>query len=239
MTLAIFDLDNTLIAGDSDYLWGQFLVDQGIVDRNAYEAANARFYEDYKEGHLDIAEFLAFALQPLSWHSPERLHRWRAAFIRDKIEPILLPAARTLIERHRAAGDTLMIITATNRFVTAPIASLFGIEHLIATTPEFRDGHYTGRFEGTPCFQSGKVTRLNEWLDEHQGTLDGSWFYSDSHNDLPLLEKVSHPVAVDPDPILQRHAAEHHWPVISLREAACPSHHLDRVANHPRGFAFK
>lgn len=239
MTLAIFDLDNTLIAGDSDYLWGQFLVDQGLVDRDAYEAANARFYEDYKAGHLDIAEFLAFALQPLAAHDPESLYRWRAAFIRDKIEPILLPAARTLIARHQAAGDTLMIITATNRFVTAPIAALYGIGHLIATTPEFRDGRYTGRFEGTPCFQSGKVTRLNEWLDAHQGALDGSWFYSDSHNDLPLLEKVSHPVAVDPDPILQRHAAANRWPVISLREAACPDDHLDRVANRPRGFAFK
>lgn len=239
MTLAIFDLDNTLIAGDSDYLWGQFLVEQGIVDREAYEAANARFYQDYKEGCLDITEFLAFALKPLSLHTPEQLHQWRAAFISDKIEPILLPAARTLIERHQSAGDTLMIITATNRFVTEPIAALYGIGYLIATSPEFRDGRYTGCFEGTPCFQSGKVTRLNEWLDQHQATLDGSWFYSDSHNDLPLLEKVSHPVAVDPDPILERHAAENRWPVISLRTDECPDHHLIRVANQPRGFPFK
>lgn len=239
MTLAIFDLDNTLIAGDSDYLWGQFLVDQGIVDRDAYEAANSRFYEDYQRGHLDIAEFLAFALKPLSAHEPEQLFKWRTAFIRDKIEPILLPAARSLIDRHRAAGDTLMIITATNRFVTEPIAGLYGIAHLIATTPEFRDGRYTGRFEGIPCFQSGKVTRLHAWLDEHQVTLDDSWFYSDSHNDLPLLKIVSHPVAVDPDVLLHRYAMESRWPVISLRDHECPDHHLDRVIHRPQVLAFK
>ncbi len=239
MTLAIFDLDNTLIAGDSDYLWGQFLVDQGIVDRDVYETANARFFEDYKQGHLDIAEFLAFALKPLSAHEPEQLYRWRAAFIREKIEPILLPAARTLINRHQSAGDTLMIITATNRFVTEPIAELYGIVHLIATTPEFRDGRYTGRFEGTPCFQYGKVTRLNEWLDEHKVSLHGSWFYSDSHNDMPLLEKVSHPVAVDPDWILHRHAMKSRWPVISLRGDECPYHHLNRVTDRPQSIGFK
>lgn len=239
MALAIFDLDNTLIAGDSDYLWGQFLVDQGIVDRDVYEAANSRFYEDYQRGHLDIAEFLAFALKPLSAHEPEQLFKWRATFIRNEIEPILLPAARSLIDRHRAAGDTLMIITATNRFVTEPIAGLYGIVHLIATTPEFRDGRYTGLFEGIPCFQSGKVRRLHEWLDEHSGTLDDSWFYSDSHNDLPLLNIVSHPVAVDPDAILQRHATESRWPVISLREGEFPGHHLASVTHRHRALAFK
>jgi HAD superfamily hydrolase (TIGR01490 family) len=239
MALAIFDLDNTLIAGDSDYLWGQFLVDQGIVDRDVYEAANAHFYEEYKQGRLDIAEFLAFALQPLAAHEPEQLRAWRAAFVRDKIQPLLLPAARSLIDQHRAAGDTLMIITATNRFVTEPIAALYGIEELIATTPELREGRYTGRYEGTPCFQSGKVTRLREWLDRHDQDLAGSWFYSDSHNDLPLLESVSHPVAVDPDEILDRHARQHGWTVLTLREGACPDQHLERVAQRPQPFRIK
>lgn len=229
MTLAIFDLDNTLIAGDSDYLWGQYLVDQGIVDRDEYEAANARFYEEYKQGQLDIREFLDFALQPLARHEPGQLHEWRADFIRERIEPILLPAAHRLIEEHRTIGDTLMIITATNRFVTEPIARLYGIEHLIATTPEFMDGRYTGHYEGIPCFQQGKVTRLNEWLEQQERSLDGSWFYSDSHNDLPLLNRVSHPVAVDPDETLMQHATLQGWPVLSLRDTDCPDHHLEQV----------
>lgn len=239
MALAIFDLDNTLIAGDSDYLWGQFLVDQGIVDRDEYETANARFYEDYKQGQLDIDAFLAFALKPLSAHAPERLRDWRAAFVRERIEPILLPAARKLIEQHRAAGDTLLIVTATNRFVTEPIAALYGIEHLIATTPEYRDGRYTGRYEGAACFQAGKVVRLHEWLDREGRQLDDSWFYSDSHNDLPLLEAVRHPVAVDPDEVLDRHARQRGWPVISLRSDACPDHHLERVGQTARTFRIK
>jgi len=229
VTLAIFDLDNTLIAGDSDYLWGQYLVDQGIVNRDEYEAANARFYEDYKQGQLDIREFLNFALQPLAQHDPEQLYAWRADFVREKIEPILLPAARRLIEEHRSIGDTLMIITATNRFVTEPIARLYGIEHLIATTPEFKEGRYTGHYEGTPCFQEGKVTRLDEWLNQHECSLEGSWFYSDSHNDLPLLGRVRHPVAVDPDDILRQHATQESWPVLSLRNGTCPDLHLEHV----------
>lgn len=217
VSLAIFDLDNTLLAGDSDYLWGQFLVERGIVDGDAYEQANERFYEQYRQGCLDIAEFLRFALKPLADNEPERLYAWREEFIAEKILPILLPAARAVIERHRQAGDLPIVITATNRFVTEPIARLYGIEHLIATTPEFRDGRYTGRFEGTPCFQEGKVTRLDEWLARHGQDLDGSWFYSDSHNDLPLLAKVGNPVAVDPDETLLNVAQEKGWPVISLR----------------------
>lgn len=229
MTLAIFDLDNTLIAGDTDYLWGQYLVDQGIVNRDEYETANARFYEDYKQGQLDIREFLNFALQPLAQHDPEQLFAWRSEFVRTKIEPILLPAARRLIEEHRSIGDTLMIITATNRFVTEPIAGLYGIEHLIATTPEFKDGRYTGQYEGIPCFQEGKVTRLDEWLNQHERSLEGSWFYSDSHNDLPLLGRVRHPVAVDPDDILRQHATQEGWPVLSLRDGTCTDLHLEHV----------
>ncbi len=217
MSLVLFDLDNTLLAGDSDYLWGEFLVEKGIVDGDAYRQANERFYGQYREGCLDIAEFLYFALRPLAEHPPEKLYAWREDFIEEKIKPILLDAARELIERHRQAGDLPVVITATNRFVTEPIARLYGIEHLIATTPEFRDGRYTGRFEGTPCFQEGKVKRLYEWMAVNDHGLAASWFYSDSHNDLPLLVKVSNPVAVDPDETLLDVAQEKGWPVISLR----------------------
>jgi len=216
MNLAIFDLDNTLIAGDSDYLWGEFLVEQGVVEP-AYFAENDRFYQEYKAGRLDIGEFLRFALKPLSEHALEVLQAWREQFIAEKIRPILLPAAQDLIERHRAGGDLPLVITATNRFVTEPIVGLYGIEHLIATLPELADGRYTGDFVGEPCFREGKVKRLEAWLQEHQCGLEGSWFYSDSHNDIPLLSVVSNPVAVDPDETLAAYAQEQGWPVISLR----------------------
>ena len=217
MSLAIFDLDNTLIADDSDYLWGQFLVDQGIVDKDRYERANIKFYEEYKQGNLDIVEFLRFSLQPLSQHEPEQLYRWREQFILDIITPILLKPAQQLIAKHRERGDTLMVITATNRFVTAPIVALYGIEHLLATTPEMIDGRYTGEFTDVPCFQAGKVKLLEAWLKTSSETLEDSWFYSDSHNDLPLLKKVTHPVVVDSDDILKEYAKSQGWPQISLR----------------------
>jgi len=217
VSLAIFDLDNTLLAGDSDYLWGQFLVDQGIVDRDFYEQANARFYQQYREGNLDIAQFLQFALKPLADNEPAALYAWRERFIEEKIKPILLPAAYELIEKHRKAGDILIVITATNQFVTEPIVRFYGIEHLIATLPEFRDGRYTGQFVGAPCFREGKVERLNSWLSANDHSLEDSWFYSDSHNDLPLLARVANPVAVDPDQTLAGIAQEKGWPIISLR----------------------
>jgi HAD superfamily hydrolase (TIGR01490 family) len=217
VSLAIFDLDNTLLAGDSDYLWGQFLVDQGIVDRDFYEQTNARFYQQYREGNLDIAQFLQFALKPLADNEPAALYAWRERFIEEKIEPILLPAAYELIEKHRKAGDILIVITATNQFVTEPIVRFYGIEHLIATLPEFRDGRYTGQFVGAPCFREGKVERLNSWLSANDHSLEDSWFYSDSHNDLPLLARVANPVAVDPDQTLAGIAQEKGWPIISLR----------------------
>ncbi len=217
MALALFDLDNTLLGGDSDYLWGCFLVEHGIVDGPQYEAENQRFYDQYLEGCLDIHEFLRFQLQPLARHSAEQLHHWREAFVQQKIQPILLPRARDLLERHRQQNDELVIITATNRFITAPIAELYGVPHLLATELEMHQGAYTGRPSGTPCFQGGKVERLTSWLEERGLTLDDSWFYSDSHNDLPLLEKVTHAVAVDPDDKLRAHAGARGWPVISLR----------------------
>ncbi|MGD8206931.1 MAG: HAD family hydrolase [Thiohalocapsa sp.] len=217
MPLAIFDLDNTLIAGDSDYLWGRYLVDLGVVDGTAYEASNEAFYADYRAGRLDIDAFLRFALRPLSEHDVRDLLRWREDFLEQRIRPILLDSAQALVERHRAAGDTLLIVTATNAFVTAPIAALFGIPHLIATEPEWRGGRYTGAVAGTPAFQHGKVERLEQWLRQRADTLAGSHFYSDSINDLPLLERVEHPTAVDPDPGLAAVAAKRGWPVLSLR----------------------
>lgn len=219
MALAIFDLDNTLLAGDSDYLWGRFLAAQGLVDEVYYERENERFYREYKEGTLDIQEFLRFSLRPLRDHPRERLEAMRERFVADLIEPIMLPAARALVERHRAAGDTLLIITATNAFVTAPIAARFGIEHLIATLPAEEDGRFTGETAGQPAFREGKVRRLDDWLLQHQTDLSGSWFYSDSHNDLPLLERVERPVAVDPDPLLREMAQTRGWSIISLRGA--------------------
>jgi HAD superfamily hydrolase (TIGR01490 family) len=218
MALAIFDLDNTLLDGDSDYLWGCFLVERGLVDGERYEAENRRFYDQYLNGSLDIHEFLRFQLQPLARYRREQLQQWRAQFLREKIDPILLPRARDLLERHRGQGDELLIITATNRFITGPIAERFAVPHLLATEPETTaNGEYTGGVSGTPCFQGGKVERLQTWLDERGLTLADSWFYSDSHNDLPLLEKVSHPVAVDPDDTLRAVAGTRGWPVISLR----------------------
>jgi HAD superfamily hydrolase (TIGR01490 family) len=219
VALAIFDLDNTLLAGDSDYLWGLYLAERGIVDREVYERLNEQFYRDYTEGKLDILEFLRFALRPLRDNGPEDLLRWRREFVTEKIAPIILPDARALVEGHRARGDTLLIITATNQFVTAPIAECFGVPNLIATIPEQVNGRYTGAVAGVPSFQAGKVERLEQWLAASGEDLMGSTFYSDSHNDLPLLERVSRPVAVDPDPALARHAEARGWPIISLRKA--------------------
>jgi len=217
MALALFDLDNTLIAGDSDHLWGEFLVEQGIVDRDTYREANDRFFQAYRDGTLDIDAYLRFALAPLAAHEPEQLWQWRRAFVDDKIRPIVLESGRSLVAGHRRAGDVTVIVTATNRFVTEPIAALFGVDELLATTPEWTDSRYTGRVAGTPTFREGKVTVLEQWLVERGERLEGSTFYSDSHNDLALLERVSHPVAVDPDAALRRTALERGWPVISLR----------------------
>lgn len=217
MALAIFDLDNTLLGGDSDYLWGQFLVEQGIVDGPKYERENQRFYDEYKAGTLDIYEFLRFGLRILAEHDMATLNAWHRQFMAKKIEPIMLPKAKELLQKHRDQGDFLLIITATNRFVTAPIAEALGVDAMLATDAEIRDGNYTGEVEGTPCFQQGKVTRLNQWLEQTGHNLADSWFYSDSHNDLPLLEQVDHPVAVDADETLSAHAEQRGWQRISLR----------------------
>lgn len=221
MTLALFDLDNTLLAGDSDHAWGDFLVARGHVDAEAYRRANDQFYADYQAGTLDIRAFCEFVFAVLARNDRATLEGWRAEFMRECIEPMLQEQAFALLDKHRALGHTLVIITATNRFVTELIARRYGVEHLIATEPEQgADGRYTGRLDGIACFQAGKITRLQAWMAERGETLEGAWFYSDSRNDLPLLEVVAHPVAVDADPTLVATARERGWPVISLRAPA-------------------
>ena len=220
MNLALFDLDNTLLAGDSDFEWAQFLIEQKALDRELHEARNFEFYEQYKDGTLDIHEFLNFQLKPLARHPRNQLDAWHREFMSQKILPIIAPGARKLIEKHKLDGDLCIIITATNRFVTAPIAQALGIENLIATEAEQKGGEFTGEVADIPCFREGKITRLENWLDAHNLTWMSflqSWFYSDSLNDLPLLEKVTHPVAVDPDPTLKNHAEQNAWQIMSLR----------------------
>ena len=218
MALAIFDLDNTLLGGDSDYLWGRYLAENAIVDPQSYHDTNLAFYNDYQSGQLDINAFLQFVFEPLAKNSMQDLLAWRADYLQQKILPIILPKGLELIEQHRQQGDTLLIITATNSFLTTPIAELLKIDNLIATDPEMLDGRYTGKVFGVPSFQHGKVERLQHWLDEHQQDLAGSYFYSDSHNDLPLLEQVDTPIAVDTDDKLAEVARQRDWKILSLRE---------------------
>lgn len=217
MTLAIFDLDNTLIAGDSDNLWGQFVCEQGIADAEEYGRQNDQFYEDYKTGELDIDAYLRFALSTLVGQPPETLAQWHSQFMAQMIDPIMLPRAVGLVEGHRAKGHELVVITATNRFITEPIATRLGVRNLLACEGEIVDGRYTGNPSGVPTFREGKVTRLQEWLASRDESLEGAWFYSDSHNDLPLLELVDNPVAVDPDDRLRAQAQARGWRIMSLR----------------------
>lgn len=222
MNLALFDLDNTLLAGDSDYEWAQFLISKGVVDREVQEARNNAFYEDYKAGTLDIQTFLDFQLAPLARHNRPELDAWHREFMSKRIAPIMGPKAKALVRQHLDAGDLCAIVTATNSFVTGPIARAFGVPHLIATIPgaDATSGRFSGAPTGVPSFQSGKITRVEAWLAESGhwwGSFEQTWFYSDSHNDLPLMKKVSHPVAVDPDPTLQSHAESHGWQIITLR----------------------
>ncbi len=221
--LAIFDLDNTLLAGDSDYLWGQFLVEQGIVNGPAYQQDNRRFYEQYKAGSLDINEFQRFSLRPLVENPLERMLALRRLFVETRVAPIVARHTPELLRRHSARGDEILIITATNRFVTEPIAQLLGVPQLLATDPEMRDGRYTGEIAGTPCFQRGKVLRLEEWLAAGGKSFSEHWFYSDSHNDVPLLEVADVPVAVNPDSQLSELARARRWPVLDLRNADLPN----------------
>jgi HAD superfamily hydrolase (TIGR01490 family) len=219
MKLALFDLDNTLLAGDSDFEWAQYLIEQGVLDREVYEARNQHFYDQYRAGTLDIHEFLDFQLKPLARHPRVQLDRWRADYLQRKIRPMMTQKGRDLVASH--ANDARAMVTATNSFVTRPIANEYGIENLVATDPEeLPSGEFTGRVQGVPAFREGKVTRVEAWLAERGLGWDSfreSWFYSDSLNDLPLLSRVTHPVAVDPDKTLEEHALAHGWTIISLR----------------------
>ena len=218
--LTLFDLDNTLLGGDSDYGWAQFLIEQGAVDGASYERRNRTFFADYKAGRLDIRAFLEFQLKPLADNEPAVLLAWRDRFVDQKIRPLLLPAAQRVVAERLQAGDLVAVVTATNSFITRPIAALYGIGHLIATEPEVVAGRFTGRPAGEPCFQAGKLACLETWLATRDRALpefSESWFYSDSHNDLPLLCAVTHPVAIDPDPLLAEEAGKRGWPIASWR----------------------
>ncbi len=218
MPLALFDLDNTLLAADSDYLWGVFLAEKGLVDPHSYDEANQRFYKQYKAGTLKIDEFLAFSLKPLSQHPVKILNALHKEFMQKYIYPVMTSKGQKQIQYHKDQDDTVVIITATNRFITQPIAEAFGVETLIATEPEIVNGQYTGNVEGIPCFQHGKIERLKQWLEASNHDINKSWFYSDSHNDIPLLEKVTTPVAVDPDQRLRKTAEKRGWQITSFRE---------------------
>lgn len=218
MALAIFDLDNTLIAGDSDHGWGEFLVAKNKVDRDHYQKMNDRFYADYEAGCLDIMAYLEFSLAPLAATPMAELTQLHLDFMQQVIAPLRLPKAEALIEKHRRAGDRLLVITSTNRFIVEPICQALGIDELLATDPEIIDGRYSGKIIGVPTYQNGKVERLSLWLTENNETLTGSYFYSDSINDMPLLLEVDNPVAVDPDEALATEATTKGWKIISLRE---------------------
>jgi len=218
MALAIFDLDNTLLGGDSDHAWGEFACELGIVDPVEFGRANDAFYEDYKAGKLNIEAYVRHALSPIKGQDLAQVATWHKQFMAEKIEPMLLPAAEALLQQHRQANDRLLIITATSRFITEPIAERLGVRELLACDAEIVNGVYTGEPAGTLTYAQGKVTRLQEWLEQTGQDLQGSWFYSDSHNDLPLLLEVDNPVAVDPDERLRQSAAGRGWPVISLRD---------------------
>ncbi len=216
MTLALFDLDNTLLSDDSDYRWGQYLVEKKLIDSEEHTKKNKAFYQQYSEGVLDIHEFCAFSFEFLASKSMEELAVLHKDFMETQILASMSNKSKALIAQHKAMGHTLMVITATNSFVTRPIVTAFGIDNLIATEPKIENGRYTREIDGVPSFKEGKVTRLHAWLEKNNETLEDSYFYSDSHNDLPLLEIVTTPIAVDPDPKLRAVAEDKGWDIISL-----------------------
>lgn len=216
--LAIFDLDHTLLSGDSDYLWGQYLVSHRLVDAQAYERENRAFYEDYQKGCLDIHAFQRFSLTPLTRMSVEVRNELLSDFAETIIRPLIAPGTAKLLQKHRELGHMMLIATSTNSLITRPIARMLGIDTLLATEPELINGRPTGKIAGTPCFREGKITRLQAWQDAQTDSILTRWFYSDSINDLPLLESVEYPVAVDPDDSLAAVADKRGWPVISLQQ---------------------
>jgi HAD superfamily hydrolase (TIGR01490 family) len=220
LNLALFDLDNTILAGDSDYNWSRFLIQEGYLDGAIHAEKNEKFYADYKDGTLDIFAFVEFQFKPLARNPRSVLNQLLKKYVEEVIKPMITDKARALVKGHQEAGDLIIVITATNSFITKPIAALFGIENLIGTDPEEKEGEFTGKVLGLPSFKEGKVTRLEAWLKSKNLSLasfEKSYFYSDSHNDLPLMEKVTHPVAVDSDDILSEYATSKGWPQISLR----------------------
>lgn len=218
--LALFDLDNTLLAGDSDYEWGEFLISKNLVDASEHRSKNDNFYEQYKQGKLDIHSYVKFTLTPILNLSASERNRLHSEFMQEAIAPLLLKSARSLVNQHKEAGDFCVIITATNEFITAPIAGLFQVDHLLSTELEMENDHYTGNISGIPCYQSGKVEKLQQWLDSRNDELriSESVFYSDSINDLPLLQRVGTPIVVDPDEQLRETAESSAWKIISLRK---------------------
>ena len=220
MNLALFDLDNTILAGDSDYNWSRFLIQEGYLDGAIHAEKNEKFYADYKAGTLDIYAFVEFQFKPLARNPRTVLNQLLKKYVEEVIKPMITEKARALVKRHQDEGDLIIVITATNSFITKPIAELFGIENLIGTDPEEKEGEFTGNVSGLPSFKEGKVTRLEAWLKGKNLLLtsfEKSYFYSDSHNDLPLMQKVTHPVAVDSDDVLSEYAKSKGWPQISLR----------------------
>ena len=226
MHLALFDLDNTLLAGDSDYEWTQHLLNKGIVDRDTFETRNKEFYEQYKAGMLNIVEFLDFQLRPLALNSRADLEVWHAEFMTERMLPILNQKARDLVKRHQENGDVCALVTATNSFVTGPICRELNIAHLIATIPAQENGQFTGKPRGIPSFREGKIIRVEDWLESiglWWSSFERSWFYSDSLNDLPLMSRVTDPVAVNPDHTLRAHAIAFGWPILNLRSESDPT----------------
>lgn len=220
MKLALFDLDHTLLDGDSDDLWFRFLIDRGVLNQAREGTERARFSADYDHGHLDVPAFYAFVLKPLAQHDLATLSAWREQFLVEYIRPRLTATARALLAGHRNSGHELAIITATNRFIAEPIAAELGVTHLLATEPERAGQRFTGRVAGLPCFREGKLQHLHTWLQHEQFTPSETWCYSDSHNDLPLLVSASHPVAVNPDTLLATYATQHRWPIMYIRASA-------------------
>jgi HAD superfamily hydrolase (TIGR01490 family) len=220
MNLALFDLDHTLLPIDSDYEWGQFLVRIGAVDAAEFARRNDAFFAQYQAGTLDPVEYLEFSLGTLAGFPRARLEAMQAQYMEEVVLPAIRPAARALLQKHIDAGDLVAIVTATNHFVTAPIAKAFGVEHLIAAMPETdADGNLTGKLLGTPTQGAGKVTHTKAWLEKMGKSLEDFGtvhFYSDSHNDLPLMSIVSHPVATNPNAALKTHATAQGWPLIDL-----------------------
>lgn len=218
--IALFDLDFTLLGGDATYEWIHFLIDIGVLDRDVHEAELERFYEEYDAGMLDIRAFLHFDFRPLASHPRAQLEQWRERYLAQVVAPMILPKSLELVAWHEARGDLTAIITAANSFVATPIARMFGVQHILASEPECKDGEFTGRIEGIPCFHEGKVIRLDAWLASRGQALADfaeSYFYGDSQSDVPLMEKVTHPVAVEPDEALAEIARRRNWPIISLR----------------------